>query len=492
MHVFISITLSTIMFNPFRSNNTVPSTTNEKTGNSPETNEQAIDRRKIGANIKKLLSLSTLALAHLFTPQAAEAKDTNQGVSEPSLIAASSQENSIEAKAYQNMLKEAITIQEGLFADLEASKAIDGILALAPVIDNPTGEVPHLDTGEDGTFIKDPFVNIKPLDLTLKKISNPNMFKVSDIQPKLDILSTKLSSKQYEATFLRLQEELKALEPIFASRPNFFISNEASKHEYRGEILIDGKYAGSGLLTKTKSDSTINTDVQGGNKEAIGNKEIYVTMKALEPLGKELGKRFSSMIGCDPQSVEANTKLLSSVHIDTDGKVNKTPYNNVHPTYTIEVCQKEHARITGNPVKTTPFLSIFNNSNGYGAPDLNKVRKVEETSVHIHDGYNPNLDKNWSSTQKAIQDTNRLIVTAGVKIDIPIPKTCLNFVPKLGVQYGYTIDGKKLTPMASFSLVCKKEGSSLDGFEIGMLPAGKRAGNSPNVIYFSTKYSRTF
>ncbi len=460
---------------------------------TPEVTENGLDRHLLKKNVDRLLAISTLALANLFTPQAAEAKDVPSTTLRPELTSVTkTPDTTLEGGSYQGLLIASSEMQEAMCRDAELTKCIDEILDIVPK-EGQASDIPaYFDMEKGDTSNKDSFVNMGRLDLVLKNFKDTTIFKKDELKPKIDLFGKKLSSIEYERSFRQLQKEIEGLEHVFTSRTNFSIL-EVKNHDLGyGDIISAKKNLGYGYVEKDTVDVKVDTQTPNPNRSSIGNKEIYVLMKATEPLGKELGKQFSSMVGCDVSSVETSTRLLSSVHLEKSGKVSDIPFNNIHPVFTIEACQKNLTSDAKSPIKMSPFVSVFNNSNGYGAQDLNKIHTSEVGHAKILYPRGPVTDMRWENKSELISPTNRLIITAGAKIEIPILNTNINFVPQIGIQYGYTVGNTKLSPMASFSLVYKKEGSPLNGFEIGLLPAVTKGENVLNAVYFSTKYSITF
>ncbi len=491
------------MFNPFKGNQSEP------TSPSQENDEGKFDRRAIRQNMNNLLSASALAIAGLFAAQGASAKDVSQAELEPTVATAEAKNlESQEAAAYTKILIASNELQRTLCEDPEITKCIDEILTLVPKDPHANDEPAYFDLSDarlPSAGEASPFVNMNQLDLTLKNLKNPSMFSHSEISKRIDTMTGRLSADNYVEKFRAIEMELKALEPIFASRTIFQPSTMTTNSTKIGWITSNKNPLGYGSLEKkiTTTEAVPSTRFKafgtGAPTQDFGNKEIYVLMNAMKPLGTEVGKFFAKAVGCNINSVVTNVDLFSSVHTGTDGKVSKIPFNNVHPTFSIEACQKEYSstNYTFNskekPITMTPFVSLFSNSNGPGAPNINALGSTVQEKIHIF-GNDPSKDIKRTITSTETFPSNRLIMTAGAKIDLPILSSNINFRTKLGIQYGYTVGNNKLSPMASFSFVYKDKESSLDGFEVGLVPAATstKGVNPLNAVYFSTKYSVKF
>ncbi len=291
------------------------------------------------------------------------------------------------------------------------------------------------------------------------------------LRSKVRSLGLIFESPKYDKTFKDFEENIKFLDPLFKSRPTWKLENNRIESNILVPINEEVSYIDKKIFEsrdyKIISKNELNT---GDKKYPIGNKEIYTVMNALLPLGKEMGQVLAKSLGCSPDSVKSKVDLYSSVHINNDGNVSPTPYNNVHPTYTIEACQQKLSDDTTSNL----FISVFNNSNGLGAPNLNELRnrKTTTSAPYEVDGEFYTVEK--KEGVRAI-NFNRMIAVAGIRYDVPIGNTNINFSPRLGFQYGYSLSGNKgkLSPMAILTFVYKKEGSALDGLEIGLLPGRK-------------------
>ncbi len=446
------------MQNPFQSVST-PNKIEEKL-------ENIVNFDKYVDTLRQTLSVAALVLASSFGTPTAKANDGVNALESTQSIEKLEDRN----EDLDKVILEAKNLCKKIENDAELMNCIQEAEQLMPEIDYlPESE-------KDSFFDLDSEAKIpKALNLTLpaeviKRLSK----EASDndmLRNKIKPMSALLESAKYDKTFKDFEENIKFLDPLFKSRPTWKLENNKTETNVKAITDTGIEYTDRTVLESTDYKVIPKNGLNNGEKKyQVGNKEIYTVMNALLPLGKEVGQILAKSIGCSPHEVTSKVDLYSSVHINDEGNVSPVPYNNVHPTYTIEGCREGAVGDTTNNL----FISVFNNSNGHGAPNLNELKNKKTITTKPYE-----IDGNIYTSEKRKGATainfNRMIVTAGIRYDIPIGSTNINFSPRLGFQYGYSLGRNKgkLSPMAMLTFVYKKEGSALDGLEIGILPGRK-------------------
>lgn len=428
--------------------------------------ENTIHFDKYMSTLRQTLSVAALVIASSFGTAAAKGNNDVNALDSNQSIEKLEDRN----EELDKIVVAAKELCERVENDAELMTCIQEAEQLMPEID-------YLPEAEKDSFVDlDSEIKMpKALNLTLPveviKRLNKEAAENEILKSKAKSLGLMFESPKYDKTFKDFEENIKFLDPLFKSRPTWKLENNKTESNVQAITDTGIKYVDKTVIESTDYKLIPKSELNNGEKKyPVGNKEIYTVMNALLPLGKEVGEVLAKSIGCSPDEVTSKVDLYSSVHINDDGNVSPVPYNNVHPTYTIEGCREGIAGGTTSNL----FIYMFNNSNGYGAPNLNelKSKKTITTKPYEIDGAFYTSEK-WKSATHF--NFNRMVVTAGIRYDIPIGNTNINFSPRLGFQYGYSLGGNKgkLSPMAILTFVYKKEGSALDGLEIGILPGRK-------------------
>ena len=435
--------------------------------------------KSMGDNIFELIRIGALAVPFL----------VSQG--------ASAQDKQTESQIGNELCFQSQNICENIYSNIEVKERVSKLekLTLETISES------NADTLKDN-LIDDSGLNLELPSSFLKSayIKTGSSEMVIELNKKLNTPRNILSGPKDISELKSMQDNINALESLFASRPKFSLK-EINKKEKQGPEHIGnmgGEYGDESIQTYKVTKGVgfeLDNNKSSPGVPPIGNKEIYSLMKSFEEPGKIVAQSLSRLIGCNINDVKVQTTLAGSIHLNPDSKsVSNIPYNNIHPTYEVTMCKDSGRTEGGKESSVEAYFSIFNNSQGYGAEKIQSIGgRVDRLAVGTLSGAEKEL-KRSRSYQMA---SNRIVVTAGYKSVMPIFDSNFNFVIKSGLQYGYTtnINSGKLSPHMHVALVYSNKNSLFNGLEIGAFPAtfikGKSNFSTP-VVTFSASINTKF
>lgn len=241
----------------------------------------------------------------------------------------------------------------------------------------------------------------------------------------------------------------------------FWVPNTSFKEYAYGKVTkVEDK---TRIVT---SPDVVGLKYAGTPNYGFGNYEILTAMKASAPIVK---KAIVGIFGAYEHKLDVSAEMRGSLHKEGSlfSRTSTTPYNQIHATFTI----------TYDLGGGTKFVtSLFNNSNGYGGPDLRQSKDTATANYNSiwdsNKGYNKKEYTNSEVTRDAPLDANRLITVTGIQI--PVAKLgAVQASVLAGMQYGYSTGNSKLSPAATFILTIDDKKSALHGTSFTYAPSIK-------------------
>ena len=254
-----------------------------------------------------------------------------------------------------------------------------------------------------------------------KEIGNNNqiMSSVKAFGESLNKMSEKMSD---------VERDIDMVKNLDGLRDNYSLKTK----EYNTVLATDNWRKNIYHTTEVHTEMVVTKIEPKNTNKPFGNTEIYALMRAVsDGYGKQIAGNIANTLGCDPSNVKSSVKVLATAHLNSDGTLNETPFNNIHPVTEMEMCNGENSF-----GKVAGIIRLYNSSNGIGAPDLNKF-KIQETKMDLWDVYG------WK-TKENVEDLGTvkmsgiapMVAVAGVRLTNKLFGN-IDLETNVGVQLGY-------------------------------------------------------
>jgi hypothetical protein len=457
---------------------------------------QAVDSRRYNKEINRLGSaLAALSMSAL---PAFAVTDTNNPVYDLSADAKAEQilntnvaqaEAEAFLKAYRNITDIASQLCSRISEDQALSKDLYDLGSCVSKFNSSPTTIDQ--AAKNKTASLDP----DSLDLTIPKEYFKNL-KTGAAMPNKYLLNAEVekvrnSIQAYGAELEKINWELgftKNFESM--ARPSRSLVNEQTVSKLPRQVFwvpgTNNKEYGYGDMTITKRSSKVSLSpgVNGLNyvdapKYGFGNFEILTAMKALSPIVKKV---VTSIFGADEKKLEIVAELRGSLHANRGFNRNfdQTPFNPVHAAFTMSYDLGGGAKFV---------TALFNNSNGYGGPDLRRDTGSVTTNYHSvwnnKEGWKNEDYSTHETTKTSPINANRLILASGLQLNI-LNMGGVSVSALVGGQYGYKVGDTKLTPAATLVVSVTDKKSPLYGLSFNIVPGVKINGKEMPAIVSST------